>query len=561
MLKFDWGKKFDWYVRCFGQLQANVSRAIKEQARDSGVEVITVSGSVTHNNIDYLLRVRRAEPEAFHWIDKIGIHPYHWVANNVWDDEFVSDAPRPPWPTVDPRRYADDYFKRFDFLSAFSRKSGSRALDKEIRAAFGGRKLWITEFGIGSKVLGRFNAAVADTTRFIRPRAQVGGAAGYENRVWEDLWGAFLDQVSAAWLQERGVECMLFYALRELGIPEYDLDDEDRSNLALCRVDGSPRLDTEVMDRLRTVVTGMRGLPGPPPPAGPRPVPTREASRRAWRSVGLPQSVQEVMTMLSIEERQLLYWLTATYYRGEGAIVDGGCFVGGSTVALGEGLRAVGRPGPIDVYDMFEVEPYMTDFYFKDSDLRAGDSFRPVFEQNTAHLSDLIRVHEGDLSRIGWCGEPIEILFIDFAKTWGLNDFIVENFFPSLIPGRSLVVQQDYVFAACPWLVLTMEQLSDYFVPVAFAEYNSVVFLCAEPIPSGLPPISSLSHGRRMELCDQAIARFHGYPRDVVECVKAVLLIEQGDREQAQVILDRVSAAGGEHIAVGPALDLVRGLI
>lgn len=41
--------------------------------------------------------------------------------------------------------------------------------------------------------------------------------------------------------------------------------------------------------------------------------------------------------MLSLEERRLLYWLAREYFAGIGAIVDGGSFVGGSTLALGEG--------------------------------------------------------------------------------------------------------------------------------------------------------------------------------------------------------------------------------
>jgi hypothetical protein len=557
VLDFDWGKKFDWYVRCFGQMQANVSRAIKEEARDRGVEIITVAGSVTHNNIDYLVRVRRAEPEAFTWIDKIGIHPYHWVENNVWMDDFVSDGGREPWSRVDPRRYAEDYFKRFDFLEAFRAKTGSRGLDKELRATFAHRALWITEFGIGSKVLGAFNAPVADRTRFIRPRAEVGAGGGYPDRVWDDLWAAFLDQVSASWLRERGVECILLYALRASATAGFDINDDDRSNLALCRNDGTPRLEAAEMNRLMALLQSMRGSGHEAPAAAP-PSPAAELALRHWRTAELPDTCEQVMTMLSHEERQLLYWLTCAYFRGEGAIVDGGCFVGGSTVAFGEGLRAAGRHATIDVYDMFEVEPYMTEWYFKDADLQAGGSFRPMFEDNTRHLADLLHVHEGDLSTIGWRGDPIEILFVDFSKTWGLNDFIVENFFPSLIPGRSVVVQQDCVYAGCPWVILTMEQLEEYFQPVAFAEYNTVVYLCTKAVPRGLPPISELGFDRRMELCDQSIARYHGYPRDVLECAKATLMLEHGERAAATAILDRIEAANGDHVAVRATLDLVR---
>ena len=34
--EFDWGPRFDWYVRCFAQLEADVSRAIKDEARAVG---------------------------------------------------------------------------------------------------------------------------------------------------------------------------------------------------------------------------------------------------------------------------------------------------------------------------------------------------------------------------------------------------------------------------------------------------------------------------------------------------------------------------------------------
>ncbi len=101
--------------------------------------------------------------------------------------------------------------------------------------------------------------------------------------------------------------------------------------------------------------------------------------------------------MLSIDERQLLQWLTAHYYSGQGAIVDGGPFVGGSTVPLAEGLLSAGRSDAIDVYDRFEVEPYMSEMYFQHDGLVGGDSFLPVFERNTAHVAELLSVHAGDL--------------------------------------------------------------------------------------------------------------------------------------------------------------------
>ena len=133
--------------------------------------------------------------------------------------------------------------------------------------------------------------------------------------------------------------------------------------------------------------------------------------------------------------------------------------------------------------------------------------------------------------------------------------------FSCLIPGRSIVVQQDYVFPGCPWVILTMEHLRDYFEPVAFAEYSSVVYLCHKQVPRGLRRVSELSHAEMLELMDQAAARFLGYPRDVVVCAKATLLFMHGDHDQATAILDRVKTEGADHHATKVALQYMTTLV
>jgi hypothetical protein len=556
VLDFDWGPKFDWYTMCAAQFQAHTSRAIKEEAAQLGVEVLTISGSVTHNNIDYLVRMQREDPAAFQNIDRIGLHPYHWINNDVWDDQFVRDDGVGSWASADPREFAMSYFKRFDFLAAAAGGSGDARLDEELRSVFAGRKLWLTEFGIGSKVVEGHNALVPDHTRFIRPRELAGGSAGYQDVVWEDLWQSFLDQVDGDWLAQHDVECVMIYGLRELA-PGYDLNDADRSNLSVFHGDGTPRLAYEQTQALAALMSDITGRPPALAPPGSRAPAEPELYRRPWRGVVLSTAATEVKTMLSVEERQLLFWLASSHYRGEGAIVDGGCFLGGSTIPLGEGLTASGMAGIIDVYDRFEVEPYMNDMYFQGENRAAGSSFRPVFEENIRHVAEHVRVHEGDLTEQSWNGDPIEILFVDLSKTWELNDFIVEQFFPSLIPGRSVVVQQDFVFAICPWVPLTMEYLADYFEPVGFAEYCSVVYATRSAIPAGLEPVSGLPHTRQIELMDAAISRFRGYPRDVLECAKALLLVNQGDVEQADAVFQRISAEGTDHFAVRAALEQV----
>jgi hypothetical protein len=551
VLDFDWGPKFDWYAMCAGQLQSHCARAIKEEAARLGVELLTVSGSVTHNNVDYLVRMRRGDHSAFEHIDRIGLHPYHWANNDVWDDEFVTAGDYQGWGSADPRAYAADYFKRFDFLKALRGRSGSAAHDAEVAAVLGDRRIWLTEFGIASKAMGRFNAVIPELNRLIRPRGAVGSSAGQADVVWEDLWTAYLDQVDAGWLRAHDVECLVLYGLHELREPWFDLHDDDRSNFALFAADERPRLAPGVLSRIGGLLSSLSQVPATAELGdGPAPAPA-ELYRTPWRQVNVSDRAREVKTMLSIQERQLLYWLTANYFKGEGAIVDAGCFVGGSTVSLGEGLRSSGRKGAIHVYDRFEVEPYMNDFYFKGEDRVAGDSFRPVFDRNTAHVADLLNVHGGDLLAQRWSGEPIEILFIDISKTWELNDLIVQEFFPHLIPGRSIVVQQDFVYAGCPWVALTMEHLSDYFEPISFAPDCSVAYLLHTEPPRTIESVSALTPERQGELMDRAIARFRGSFQGVLECAKAILLADHGEFEQAAAVRRQVEAQG----FVGPAVE------
>jgi hypothetical protein len=271
------------------------------------------------------------------------------------------------------------------------------------------------------------------------------------------------------------------------------------------------------------------------------------------------------MTMLSLDERRLLYWLARDYFAGVGAIVDGGSFVGGSTVALGEGLRAnrQAQPGPrIHAFDRFEVNQFMAKQVFSPKGLpyAPADSFRPLFDLQTAAVRDLLEVHAGDLVELGWPGGPIEILFIDVAKSWALNDVIVDQFFPNLVPGRSVVVQQDLVFSLYPWLALTMEHLREEFEPVAFVEYGSVVYLCRRPIPEGVSSaLRELSTEQRLELMDRTIDRFSGYPRGLLLLARAVLLRDCGLEAEAQAEAAAVRRDYGDHWAVAYGLMPLRG--
>jgi SAM-dependent methyltransferase len=252
-----------------------------------------------------------------------------------------------------------------------------------------------------------------------------------------------------------------------------------------------------------------------------------------WRHQPLPVACTTVPTMLLIEELRLLNYLAQDIYRGAGAIVDAGSFLGGSTVALAEGLRRnphwrLRREGkPIHSYDRFEVEEWTRGIHFP-MEAAAGTSFRDRFDRNIAPYEDLVEVHAGDVMEHPWNGGPIEILFIDLAKHWTVCDWVTWQFFPHLIPGRSLVIQQDYLYGEwVGWLHVTMELYADYFEYVCDTELNSAVFLNTKPIPASVlrrHSVESLSAEERTALMDRAAARFTGKKRELLESAKAHFL-------------------------------------
>jgi predicted O-methyltransferase YrrM len=201
-----------------------------------------------------------------------------------------------------------------------------------------------------------------------------------------------------------------------------------------------------------------------------------------------------VPTMLVERELNYLYWLAGQMPEG-GRAVELGCFLGGSTAALVEGMRATGkRFAPMPVYDAFlapDSEAVTSSWWMKPFGLRAGENFRARYEQVHASRLDRIVVREGWIPEgIDRAGErtlypeqgPIDLLFVDAAKTWGVHETILRAFVRHMkVDG--VVVQQDFMDVQTPWLPLHMWQLRDVLRPLdAVRGTPSVSFECiADP--------------------------------------------------------------------------------
>jgi len=225
----------------------------------------------------------------------------------------------------------------------------------------------------------------------------------------------------------------------------------------------------------------------------------RPWARLLERALG---GARRVPTMLSAEEQKLYFWLAAFWAEGRGATVDLGCFAGGSTARLAEGHRVAGRATPVHAFDRFTAgeDVKRAILYAQGVAPFEGADILPLARSLLAPWAESVVLHRGEIERIGWDGGPIEILVMDASKTAETGDAMAEAFFPHLIPGASLVVAQDFLHWAQPWVPAQMEGLREWFRPLAHAPRDTMVFLCER-----VPDARALDAARVSALGDAAL--------------------------------------------------------
>jgi len=237
-----------------------------------------------------------------------------------------------------------------------------------------------------------------------------------------------------------------------------------------------------------------------------------------WRA--LPDSVidQDIASMLSLNERKMLHWLAAHVALHESCIVDAGCFIGGSTASLASGLafnRTRAPASRIVVYDIF-VAPDEAWSLRHLPGRGPGHSIRDLFDANLSRFAALLDVRAGDFADATPPDGKIAICFLDIAKSWELNDRAVSELFAHLVPGRSILIQQDYNDHSCPWVNVTMARFAEHFTYLC-DEGSSRVYRYERPIPQqeferplrdlGMEQIIALAR-QEADTCGNEISRF-----------------------------------------------------
>lgn len=191
------------------------------------------------------------------------------------------------------------------------------------------------------------------------------------------------------------------------------------------------------------------------------------------------------------------------------------------------------------------------------------DDALPHFLENLGLHSARARPTKGDLLKTTWTAGPIELLFIDAAKSAGLMHHICREFFPALVPGRSVVVEQDYISAECPWIHLAHEALSDYFEVVDSPFGGTVAFINTRQISRGALDdlLAPRSAPESALLFANATERLCGWPRLCVKLAKAHHMALVGELTAAREELYDVERSHDMAPNVDYDLNLVKAAI
>lgn len=174
-----------------------------------------------------------------------------------------------------------------------------------------------------------------------------------------------------------------------------------------------------------------------------------------WNALDVGGVTSASPSMIGPEEKRYYVYLGG-FYAGEGAVVELGPWLGASTAHIVAGLatnpKFDGRR--IAVFDDFVWRASWMDQHLPEGVVRPadGDDFRPLFEHFAEPYLDTLdvfarRIGDDDghgLAPFSWDGGPVELAFVDCGRTFEVNEAWYRVLAPHFVPGRTLVVMQDW---------------------------------------------------------------------------------------------------------------------
>jgi hypothetical protein len=175
----------------------------------------------------------------------------------------------------------------------------------------------------------------------------------------------------------------------------------------------------------------------------------------------------DIPAMITSAEIAFFKESAARYVGREGAIVDLGCWLGSTSIALAQGILSRSFSGnnrqeKVLGFDIFMWEEWMP-AHVPYCLYHPGESFLPEARRVTRdHGAGIVELIRADLALYEWTAGPIKILLVDAMKSEKLARQIARNFYPSLITG-SLLIHQDFKHFYTSWIHVLQYRLREYF--------------------------------------------------------------------------------------------------
>ncbi len=288
-----------------------------------------------------------------------------------------------------------------------------------------------------------------------------------------------------------------------------------------------------------------------------------------FTDVVLPTDIPPVPGQISNGEQRYIYALVSHLYRGEGAVVELGAWLGLSTVFLAAGLRDSHAPGvkseKVHTFDAF-VWGGGLDNDKSGLDLARGDDFMPKFLEFTKSLAPFIQARKANFLKLDWpADQPVEILFLDGPKTAKLLKGAMRTFATALMPGRSYLVCQDYQHPPSYETPLCFALLKEKVkLSHALTSGGTVSFTLEQPLTPEDVEFDAVLN-QQWDKCsiedvwETILAPLEGPVLERLKCAKALHLCKSGFADEAVAVIKTVEmnprlAAGWKNWALNPAM-------
>ena len=163
----------------------------------------------------------------------------------------------------------------------------------------------------------------------------------------------------------------------------------------------------------------------------------------------------DIPAMITPQERNYYHWLASSIGKDAGNIVELGVWLGASTAALSAGLDGQ----TIHCFDQFDWEEL--DNWKSGIHLSEGDDFSGIFLDNMKRVGANVRVTRANLYDFTWTDGDIDLIVIDLGKYANELAYALMVFGPRFVPGKTIIVLQDYQYFPGYQIALTIDAIRD----------------------------------------------------------------------------------------------------